>query len=60
MVRGMTDLAALAAALGIPREQMERVAKPLEALEAAFRPAAATLEFDEEPATTFDAAEDGE
>lgn len=44
----------------IPADQLDRAVKILDALEAAFRPLARTLTFDEEPATTFDAAEEAE
>ena len=56
----MANYRAAAAAAGVPPDQIERVTRPLEALEAVFRPLAASLTFDEEPATTFEAAEDGE
>lgn len=56
----MANYTAAAAAAGVPPDQIERVTRPLEALEAVFRPLADSLTFDEEPATTFDAAEDGE
>jgi len=49
-----------ASGLGIPAEDVERIVKPLESLDAAFRPLAGTLTFMDEPATIFDAAEDGE
>jgi hypothetical protein len=48
-----------ASGLGIPADQVERIAKPLASLEAAFRPLAGTLTFQDEPASIFD-AEEGE
>ena len=58
----MKDWSALAAASGleIPSAQIERIVKPLEALEEAFRPLAAGLTFDAEPAVMFSAGEDAE
>jgi hypothetical protein len=58
----MRDWKALAAAsgAGIPPEDIERVTKPLYGLETVFRPLAESLEVADEPALTFDAAEDGE
>lgn len=56
----MTDYRARALAAGLPAEQIERVTRPLETLEAVFRPLADSLRFDEEPVVTFEAAEDGE
>jgi hypothetical protein len=44
----------------IPAADRERTIKPLAALEETFRPLAASLRFEDEPATTFDAAEDAE
>jgi len=44
----------------IPQEQLARIVPVLDALDATFRPLAATLAFDEEPAVTFTAAEDDE
>ncbi len=43
----------------IPEEALERIAPALEALEAAFRPLAAAIPEDVEPAVTFK-AEEGE
>ena len=58
----MKDWSAIAAAsgLGIPAPEVERIVKPLDGLEQAFRPLADSLKFDDEPATAFDAAEDAE
>ena len=56
----MVNLTALAASLGIPGDQAERIVQPLAALEAVFRPLATSLTLDEEPATTFDASGDAE
>lgn len=58
----MKDWNAIAAAsgAGIPASDIPRIVKPLAALEEAFRPLAESLHFDDEPATTFDAAEDGQ
>ena len=49
------DWEALAKARGIeiPSEQLDRVIEPLRALEKRFRPLAAALSFDLDPATTF-------
>jgi hypothetical protein len=44
----------------IPPADRERIAKPLAALEEVFRPLAESLLFEDEPAATFDAAEDAE
>lgn len=44
----------------IPPDQLTRITPILDALEASFRPAAATLTFLDEPATTFEAAEEAE
>ncbi len=44
--------------LGIPDESLDAIAPVLDALEAAFRPLAATLSEDIEPAVTFRAGED--
>ena len=44
----------------IPAADHERVEKILTALEETFRPMADTLRFDDEPAATFDASEEGE
>jgi hypothetical protein len=43
----------------IPAEDVGRIVKPLDSLEAAFRPLADSLTFADEPAAIFD-AEDGE
>jgi len=51
---------ASASGAGIPAEDVERVTKPLVGLEQTFRPLANSLTFGDEPATAFDAAEDGE
>ena len=51
------DAIVKASGLGIPADQIERIAKPLTALETAFRPLAATLSFQDEPAAIFDAEE---
>ena len=50
-----TDWEALARTRGfeLPPEQLDRVVEPLRALERRFRPLAAGLSFDLEPATTF-------
>ena len=50
-----TDWEALAKARGleIPPAEMDRVIEPLRALERRFRPLAAGLSFDLDPATTF-------
>ena len=57
----MKDWKAVAQASGleIPPADMDRVADPLNALEAAFRPLVKDLPFDLEPATVFH-SEDGE
>ena len=54
----MTDWIQIARArdLDIPREAVERAAPALEALEAAFRPLAAKLPHDMEPAITLSEA----
>jgi hypothetical protein len=39
--------------LKIPAEQLDRVIEPLRALEKRFRPLAADLSFDLDPAATF-------
>ena len=44
----------------IPEEALERIAPALEALEAAFRPLAAAIPEDVEPAVTFKAGEEDE
>jgi len=44
----------------IPPADHDRIQKTLAALEETFRPMAETLHFDDEPAPTFAAAEDGE
>ncbi len=44
----------------IPPADHERIQKILGALEESFRPLAETLRFDDEPAPTFDASEEGE
>ena len=44
----------------IPAPALERSADTLAQLEQVFRPFAETLRFDDEPATTFDAAEETE
>lgn len=51
----MTDFRAVARArgLGIPEEELDRVARPLEAIEAAFRPLVAELPSLLEPATAI-------
>jgi len=51
---------AAASGLGIPAEDVDRVTKPLHGLEETFRLLADTLHFSDEPAITFDAAEDAE
>jgi hypothetical protein len=56
----MADYRARAAAEGIPAEQVERVLRPLEGLEPAFRTLADSLTFDEEPAVTFRPEENAE
>jgi hypothetical protein len=54
-MRAPTDWEALAKARGfeIPGADLDRVVKPLRALERRFRPLAADLSFDMDPATTF-------
>ena len=49
----MTDYRAVARARGLdlPEDQLERIARTLESLEAAFRPLAADLPVSLEPAT---------
>jgi hypothetical protein len=44
----------------IPADSLARIAPILEALDRSFRPLAATLGYDEEPAVTFDAEEPAE
>jgi hypothetical protein len=44
----------------IPAADLARSTNTLAQLEQAFRPFAETLRFDDEPATTFDAAEETE
>jgi hypothetical protein len=58
----MKNWSAIAAAseLDIPAADVERIVKPLNGLEEIFRPLANTLAFADEPATTFEATEDGE
>ena len=58
----MKDWKALAQArdLGIPAADLDRIVKPLEALEETFRPLAAKLMPEQEPCTIFPAFEDGE
>ena len=58
----MKDWNGLVSASGfdIPAEDVARIVKPLESLEAAFRPLAESLTFMDEPASIFNAAEDGE
>jgi hypothetical protein len=51
---------ARASGLTISEADLERVAPALDALEAAFRPLARTLQRELEPAITFRAAEDDE
>jgi len=46
--------------LDIPAQDVERVTKPLDALEKSFRPLVQDLSADLEPSTTFQAEEDGE
>lgn len=57
----MTDFRALARARGlaIPEEELDRIVRPLEALEAAFRPLTADLPATLEPAIGI-CPEDGE
>jgi len=47
------DWSALAAAAGIPADQIDRTVKPLIALDETFRPLAAQLGFGDEPATAL-------
>jgi hypothetical protein len=56
----VTDWKAIAKArdLGIPAEDLERTVAPLPSLEETFRPLAQKLGPQDEPALTFDAAED--
>ena len=56
----MKDWSAIAAASGfeLPPEETARIVKPLEGLEAAFRPLANTLTFADEPAFLLDPRED--
>jgi hypothetical protein len=58
----MKNWTAIAAASGaaIPADQAERIARPLESLEASFRPLVRSLTFADEPATIFSAGEDAE
>jgi len=58
----MTDWKSIAKArlLNIPEADLQRIAAPLDALEAAFRPLAAALPAHVEPAVMFRAAEDDE
>ena len=44
----------------IPHEERERMMKPLGDLNAAFRPLAETLRFEDEPAAIFDASDEAE
>ena len=44
----------------ITQADRDRMMKPLVDLNAAFRPLADTLHFEDEPAVTFDASEDAE
>jgi hypothetical protein len=50
----------VASGLGIPADEVGRIAKPLDSLEAAFRPLTASLTFADEPAAIFDPSEDAE
>jgi hypothetical protein len=52
----MTDFRAIARARGldIPEDQLDRIARPLELLEAAFRPLTTDLPPSLEPASGFD------
>ena len=54
-MNGRVDWKAIATARGleIPEADGEAIAPRLDALEAAFRPAALKLTFDQEPAVTF-------
>jgi hypothetical protein len=56
----MTDWKALARArqLNIPEPEVERLAAPLDALEAAFRPLARALPHDVEPAIVYRAGDE--
>jgi hypothetical protein len=56
----MTDWNSLVAAHGldIPADELPRVTAPLDALEAAFRPLAAHLPVELEPAVTFECREE--
>jgi hypothetical protein len=58
----MKDWSAIAASSGIdiPSADVARIVKPLEALEAAFRPLANTLTIADEPAVLLDPREDAE
>ena len=44
----------------IPSDALARIAPVLAALEESFRPLAATLSYDEEPAPVFDPSEEAE
>jgi hypothetical protein len=61
MLRSMTDWKALARARGleIPEEEIDRIAPALDQLERSFRPLAATIPEEVEPAVMF-RAEEGE
>jgi hypothetical protein len=56
----MKNWSAIAAAAGLdlPAAELERITRPLDGLETAFRPLAESLGFDDESAIVFDAAED--
>jgi hypothetical protein len=41
---------------GLSEAEVERIAPALDALEAAFRPLAAALDYEAEPAVTFEAS----
>jgi hypothetical protein len=58
----MKDWRAIAKASGLDLDpaQLDRIAEPLQALEAAFRPLVNRLTPDVEPATGFGLPEDGE
>ena len=58
----MKDWSALAAAGGhdIPPGDIERIVKPLDGLEQAFRPLADSLTYADEPAVFFSAEGDAE
>jgi hypothetical protein len=58
----MTDWKSLAKArqLNIPEADLERIAPSLDGLEAAFRPLAARVPHEVEPAVIFRAEEEGE